>query len=107
MKRINGLAVAALVLAASGVARADDPGLDLFNRKCAVCHGKDGKGKTPMGEKLKAADLTDPAKKAKLTQASIEKTVTDGIPEKKMAAFKGKLTEAEIKTVATFALGLK
>ena len=54
MKR---LAVAALLVAAAGLARADAPsGADVYAKKCAMCHGKDGKG-SPTGLKMGAKDL--------------------------------------------------
>jgi len=39
-------------------------GVDLYQRYCAVCHGKDGKGNGPAAPALKAtpADLTQVAK---------------------------------------------
>jgi len=33
-------------------------GADLFKSKCAMCHGPDGKGQTPMGKNLKLRDLS-------------------------------------------------
>ena len=35
-------------------------GPTLFKTKCAVCHGADGKGETPMGKKLNIRDLSSP-----------------------------------------------
>ena len=32
-------------------------GGDLFKQKCAMCHGPDGKGQTPMGKNLQLRDL--------------------------------------------------
>jgi cytochrome c551 len=32
-------------------------GADLFKSKCAMCHGPDGKGQTPMGKNMKLRDL--------------------------------------------------
>jgi mono/diheme cytochrome c family protein len=54
-------AVAASALAQSKV----DLGKREFEAKCAVCHGKDGKGKGPYAEQLKGGlpDLTTMAKR--------------------------------------------
>jgi mono/diheme cytochrome c family protein len=32
-------------------------GADLFKSKCAMCHGPDGSGNTPMGKRLNLRDL--------------------------------------------------
>ena len=48
---------------------ADDAAAYLYNKECAGCHGKDGKGKTPTGRKVGAKDLT----LSKSTDAEMEK----------------------------------
>jgi cytochrome c6 len=90
--------LAAVLLAAAGLARADAAGAEVFQKKCAVCHGKDGKG-SPAGLKMGAKDLNATA----LTEADVAKVVADG--RGKMTAFKGKLTDAEIQAVAKFVKG--
>ncbi len=95
MKRII-VAVAALAVLAAGSARAADTAADLFQKKCAVCHGKDGKGTTPMAQKLGAKDLTT----LKESEADIAKAITDG--KGKMTPFKGKLSDAEIQSLAKY-----
>jgi cytochrome c6 len=95
MKRI---VLAAVLLAAAGLARADAAGAEVFQKKCAMCHGKDGKG-SPAGLKMGAKDLNATA----LTEADVAKVVADG--RGKMTAFKGKLTDAEIQAVAKFVKG--
>jgi len=96
MKKI--LVAAALVAFVAPAVRADDAAAT-FQAKCAVCHGKDGKGQNPMGQKLGVKDLTV----TKLSAAEIEKTITDG--KGKMTGFKGKLSDAEIKAMAAFVKG--
>lgn len=86
------LAVAALSLAA--VARADDAA-DLYAKRCASCHGKDGKG-TAVGQKMGAKDLTE----VKGSEDEIAATISNG--KGKMMAYKGKLTDAEIKSLAGY-----
>ncbi len=93
MKRIATV-VAALVLAAPALVRAEDAAA-LFSQKCASCHGKDGKG-SPVGKKMGAQDLTA----VKAGEAEIEKAITDG--KGKMPAYKGKLTPEQIKSLATY-----
>ncbi len=96
MKRIAAV-VAALVLAAPALVRAEEAA-QLFAQKCASCHGKDGKG-TPVGKKMGAQDLTT----LKASEADLEKAITDG--KGKMPAYKGKLAEAQIKSLATYVKG--
>lgn len=98
MKRII-VAVAALAVLAVGSARADAAASELFQKKCAVCHGKDGKGSTPMAQKLGAKDLTT----LTASEADITKAITDG--KGKMTPFKGKLSDAEIASLAKFVKG--
>jgi mono/diheme cytochrome c family protein len=99
MKRIlAGAVFAAVVLGFSGTAMAQGAAAELFEKKCASCHGKDGKGQTTMGQKLGIADLT----KVKISAAEAEKTISEGNAEKKMPAYKGKITDDEIKQVAQY-----
>jgi len=86
------LAVAALSLAA--VARADDAA-DLYAKRCASCHGKDGKG-TAVGQKMGAKDLGA----VKASEAEIAATISNG--KGKMMAYKGKLSDEEIKSLASY-----
>ncbi|HVP69107.1 MAG TPA: c-type cytochrome [Anaeromyxobacteraceae bacterium] len=92
------LAAAVVVALVAPQARADDAAAT-FQAKCAVCHGKDGKGQNPMGQKLGVKDLTV----TKLSLADVEKTIADG--RGKMTGFKGKLSDAEIKAMAKFVKG--
>ncbi len=91
MKRIL-LSLAILSLAAA--ARADDTAA-LFAKKCAMCHGKDGKG-SPVGVKMGAKDLTA----TKLSEADVEGVIANG--RGKMTPNKGKLTDAEIQALAKY-----
>jgi mono/diheme cytochrome c family protein len=65
--RTAAVAIAAATLA--GAALAQQPRMDLgkreFEAKCAVCHGKDGKGSGPYAQQLKnpLPDLTTMAKR--------------------------------------------
>jgi hypothetical protein len=35
-------------------------GADTFKAKCSMCHGPNGSGNTPMGQKMKVHDLRSP-----------------------------------------------
>ena len=95
MKRFAALFVLLLATAA----RAED-GAALFQAKCKMCHGADGKG-SAVGKSMGAKDLTA----LKLSAADAAKVVENG--KNKMTPFKGKLSDAEIKAVAAYAVGLK
>ncbi|HEX9289570.1 MAG TPA: c-type cytochrome [Anaeromyxobacteraceae bacterium] len=97
MKRIAVALAATFAFGLAAPARAED-GKALFAQKCASCHGPDGKGKTKMGEKLGAKDLT---KETKEPLAEIVKDIENGKPPK-MLAYKGKLTDEQIKAVAEY-----
>ena len=95
-------ALAVLPLLASATpASADEVGA-VFAQKCAACHGKDGKGQSPMGQKLGVKDLTQ----TKLSAAEVEKIIADG--KGKMTGFRGKIADGEIKALAAYVkAGLK
>jgi mono/diheme cytochrome c family protein len=98
MKKFVTLAVTvALVLAFAPAIFADatPDGASIYKAKCAMCHGADGKGKTPLV-----------ATAQKDTVDAIAKVVADG-KKPKMPSYQGKLTPEEIKAVATFVKGLK
>jgi mono/diheme cytochrome c family protein len=93
------LVAALLALLVAPAARAEGPAAAAFQAKCAPCHGKDGKGQTPMAQKLGVKDLTV----TKLSAPDIEKVVTNG--KGKMTPFKGKLSDAEISGLAKYVAG--
>ena len=83
-----------------------------WDKTCAACHGKDGKGDTKMGKKLEVRDLTDPQVQAKLKDEEMTKAIKEGIKNKengkvKMKAFGGKLSDDEIKALVAYVRGLK
>jgi cytochrome c6 len=103
MKHI--LAVALLFVFSSGaIAVAQNPGKNVFASKCAICHGPDGKGNTPIGKSLKIADLRSEAVE-KMPDADLKNVITNG--KNKMPAFKGKLTDAQIDQVISYIRGLQ
>ena len=58
-------------------ARAD--GAEMFDKKCAGCHGKDGKAATTMGKKLNMRDLTNAEVQKGSTDAQWEKVILEGV----------------------------
>jgi cytochrome c6 len=97
MKRI-AVALAALFALALAAPASAAEGKDLFAKKCAACHGPDGKGKTPMGQKMGAKDISA----TKDSEADIVKDIQNG--KGKMPAVKG-MTAEEAQAVAKYVKG--
>jgi cytochrome c6 len=95
------LAVAVLAVTASS--QAQDASA-LFKTKCSTCHAADGSGSTQMGKTLGAPDLRSEDIQKK-TDAQLIDAVTNGVG-KKMPAYKGKLTDAQIKDLVGYIRGL-
>jgi cytochrome c553 len=73
-----------------------------WDKDCAMCHGKDGKGQTTIGRKLQIKDFTDPKAQASFTDADAAKAIKEGITKDgqlKMKAFGDKLSDDEIKAL--------
>jgi len=93
-KNLSVLAVLTLLATA---AFAD--GAATFKAKCAMCHGPDGKGQTPVGKTMKARDLGLPEVQ-KQSDEALSKVVADG--KGKMPGYKSSLGPDEIKQVVAF-----
>jgi cytochrome c6 len=89
-----------LALAFAGSLRAQDAPT-LFKTKCAACHGADGSGNTTIGKSLGAKDLGS-ADVQKQTDAQLTDSITNGMNGGKMPAYKGKLTDDQIKGLVGF-----
>jgi cytochrome c6 len=93
------LAIVLTILGASAIGFAQGSGADTYKAKCQMCHGADGLGATPAGKSMKAIPFTDPQIVSK-SDADLIAATTNG--KGKMPAYKGKLTDAEIKGVITY-----
>ena len=82
---------------------ADQKPADLYKAKCKSCHGVDGKA-TAVGKKLGARDFSDPDVKG-MSEADLEKVTSAG--KHKMPAYKGKLTDAQIKALVSYVRALQ
>lgn len=74
----------------------------LYDKHCASCHGKDGSGKTKMGQKSGVKDYRDPKLQAELKDEVALKNIKEGMTEngkEKMKPFKDKLSDDEIKAL--------
>jgi len=95
MKIGSGIVLAALMAGstATGVF-AQGSGAEIYKAKCGSCHGADGMANSGVGKALKVKPANDPSVK-KMDEAAMIAAVRDG--QGKMKAYKGSLTDAEIK----------
>ena len=75
---------------------ADTPGLYL--RHCARCHGGDGSGRGPKGERLPGGRISEPARLADKEENGLVALILQG--RKAMPGFRAKLSEAEARKLA-------
>jgi mono/diheme cytochrome c family protein len=71
---------------------------DLYNKKCAVCHAKDGSGNTAKGKK---AHVKDVHQNMKDSEAAMIKVVTDGKGDD-MDAYKSEFSAEQIKALVEY-----
>jgi mono/diheme cytochrome c family protein len=95
--RIAVLGVLSLSLAVPAIAQ--QGGEATYKAKCAMCHGADGTGNTPMGKNMKLRSFKS-AEDMKATDAELFKQTKDGVG--KMQGYAGKLTDAQINDVVTY-----
>jgi mono/diheme cytochrome c family protein len=97
MKTLFSMMMAMLFVAGTAsMVRAD--GVEMFGKKCAGCHGKDGKAETSMGKKLNIKSLADAKVQSASTDAQWEKIILEGVKadgKTVMPAFKVSPEEAK------------
>ena len=93
--KVSGLLTAALMVGTVCFAQSGD----IYLAKCKTCHGVDGTPSASMAKMMSIKPASDPAIKA-LSEAQMIAAVTNG--KGKMTAFKGKLTDAEIKSSVVY-----
>jgi mono/diheme cytochrome c family protein len=84
---------------ASASLHAQAAGADTYKAKCQMCHGADGLGQTPAGKAMKAIPFNDPQIVSK-SDADLIAATTNG--KNKMPAYKGKLSDADIKATIAY-----
>src|SRR6266571_4259480 len=72
---------------------------DIYLDKCAVCHGKDGAGKTAKGKKAKVKDVRETL--GKMSEAEMIKVVEDG-KGKNMDSYKKEYSKEQIKALVEY-----
>ena len=96
-KRIALIVFLVFGLVAAAAPAEDDAGKALYDKKCAMCHGKDGVAK-PMAKG--SANLNDVDWQKANTVEAITRITADG--KDKMPAYAEKLSADEIKAIATY-----
>ncbi len=107
-----------LVAAAAGLAAIVPPawaaggdpvkGKAVYEQRCSACHGPQGKGDGPTGKVLvpPAADFTS-AKSRKKSDAELLEIIENGKPPSAMIAWKGQLSEQDIRNVLAYVKTLR
>jgi mono/diheme cytochrome c family protein len=85
------------VLCASAAKAQDAVGL--YKTKCAMCHGADGKGETPVGKSTGVHSFSSPEVQ-KESDAELAQITNKG--KGKMPAYENKLTEPQIKDLIAY-----
>lgn len=96
------LLVASLAQAATGK--------EIYDKSCAKCHGKEGKGDTTMGKKLGAKDYSDAKVQAELKDEAAVKAIKEGLKDKDGKVLMKPaedLSEADIKGLVAYMRTLK
>ncbi|HEX8712371.1 MAG TPA: cytochrome c [Terracidiphilus sp.] len=89
-----GLALAAAILLAGALSYAQN-GAAVYKAKCQSCHGPAGIPNPAIAKAMGVKPVTDPAVK-KATEAEMIKATENGMG--KMQPFKGKISDADIKS---------
>lgn len=91
--RIYG-ALAALILMAGAVSFAQSSGEATYKAKCQSCHGAEGTPNPGIAKAMGVKPVSDPSVKS-MSEAQMIAVTTNG--KGKMPAYKGKLTDSQIK----------
>jgi mono/diheme cytochrome c family protein len=97
-------ALAAVILLSGAVGFAQTSGEATYKAKCQSCHGAQGVPNPGIAKAMGVKPVTDPSVKSMSTAEMIAIT-TNGKPPH-MPAYKGKLSDAEIKASVEYFKGL-
>lgn len=100
--------IAFILLIVSLPSWADDNTATLFQNRCAVCHGADGRSKTPLGKKQSIPSFRS-EKVQKASNGELADFILNGGKEKKAShtfASKG-ITQDDANRLATYIKSLK
>jgi mono/diheme cytochrome c family protein len=71
----------------------------LFNADCAMCHGRDAAGQTPVGKQFNIPDLRAAAVQ-KQTDAALAQVIEQG--KQKMPAFQSRLNQEQVSDLVKY-----
>ncbi len=104
------VAVGCGLMAQTALGAGGDPakGKVIYQQRCVACHGPQGKGDGPTGKVLvpPAADFTSAASRKK-TDAELLKIIENGKPPTAMIAWKGQLSDEDIRHVLAYVKTLR
>jgi cytochrome c553 len=108
MKKVIALVV--MLACGSSIVAFGADAKENWDKKCAKCHGKEGKGDTKMGAKLGIKDYTDAKEQEKVKDEEAFKAIKEGLKDKdgktQMKAVEG-LSDDEIKALVKHFRSLK
>ena len=93
------ISATALLSAAAGDAK------ETYEKACAKCHGKEGKGDTKMGQKSGCKDYSDPKVQAALKDDEAFKVIKEGLKDKEGKVLMKPaedLSDADIKALVAY-----
>ena len=76
---------------------------EIFDQRCARCHGRDGRGETRLGRMLEVPDFTDGAWWGGVSEERVKESISKGMGP--MPAFGRKLTRRDISSLAAYVRG--
>ena len=102
MKKLLTLTIAIMAVSALTTRAADAKAT--YEKQCAKCHGKDGKGQTLMGKKQGAKDYTDPKVQEALKDDVAFKVIKEGYKHDGKQVMKPSedLSDDEIKALVAY-----
>jgi cytochrome c1 len=80
MKKMIAVGLAAFIVPVLAARAADAK--ETYEKDCAKCHGKEGKGDTKMGQKLGAKDYSTAKVQEELKDDAGVKAIKDGLKDK-------------------------
>ena len=72
----------------------------IYNRQCASCHGRDGRGRTRKGRQTHARDMTDGSWQDDVSDERLFNSISNG--RRKMPAFRKKISENDIDALVAY-----
>jgi len=72
----------------------------IFAKRCASCHGKDGRARTFKAKFNHARDLTDPLWQDEVSDERLFNSIMNG--KKKMPAYRKKLSESQVNSLIAY-----